>query len=124
MTKFTYGRSLNIIAFNANGIREQTHELESLLYERNIDILLINETHLKPKDKFRLQNYFIYRNDRTDGPMGGTAICVQIQIGRRVIHSSIGCHREQSNLGVRRCPPDLAARPPFCDRHFDVCDLR
>ena len=70
MTKFTNGRSLNIIAFNANGIREQTHELESLLYERNIDILLINETHLKPKDKFRLQNYFIYRNDRTHGPMG------------------------------------------------------
>ena len=32
------------MAFSANGIMEQTHELETLLYERNIDIVLLNET--------------------------------------------------------------------------------
>ena len=52
-------------------------DLESLIYEINIDIVLLNETRLKTKDKFRLQNYFTYRNDRTDGPMGGDAICVK-----------------------------------------------
>ena len=60
MCKFTCERPLTIMAFNANGIAGQSNELEILLYERNIDILLINETHLKEKDKFRLQNYHIY----------------------------------------------------------------
>ena len=46
MAEFTSGKSLNIMAFNADGITGQVHELESILYERNIDILLLNETHL------------------------------------------------------------------------------
>ena len=29
-------------------------DLESLIYEINIDIVLLNETRLKTKDKFRL----------------------------------------------------------------------
>ena len=74
------------MAFNANGIRGQTHELETLLYERNVDIVLLNETHLKSKDKFRMQNYYIYRNNRTDGPMGGTAIGVKKDVGHRVVN--------------------------------------
>ena len=77
-------RPVTIMAFNANGIEGQINELELLLHERNIDILLLNETHLKPKNKFRLQNYFIYINDRINGPMGGTAICVKKEIGHRI----------------------------------------
>ena len=61
----------------ANGIVEQARELEMIVYETNIDIILINETHLKEKDKIRLQNYYTYRNDRKDGLLGGTAICVR-----------------------------------------------
>ena len=78
------GRPISIMAFNANGIEGQTRELEIVLAERNVDILLLNETHLKKKDKFKLRNYYVYRNDREDGPLGGTAICVKKQIGHRV----------------------------------------
>ena len=64
MCKFTCGRPLSIMAFNANGIEGQMRELEMVLYERQIDILLINETHLKEKDKLNFPNYYTYRNDR------------------------------------------------------------
>ena len=84
MCKDNCERPVSIMAFNANGIDGQIDELEMVLHERNIDILLLNETHLKTKDKFRLKNYHIYRNDRKDGPLGGTAICVKKQIGHRV----------------------------------------
>ena len=72
------------MAFNANGIGWQTNELELILYEIQIDILLINETHLRENYKFRFTNYTIYRNDRKDGPLGGTAIRVKNGIGHRV----------------------------------------
>ena len=39
---------------------------------------------MKGNDKFRLSNYTIYRSDRKDGPLGGTAICVRNGIGHRV----------------------------------------
>ena len=63
MCRQTCERFLSIMAFNANGVVDQARELEMVLHERKIDILLINETHLKEKDKFRLTNYYIYRND-------------------------------------------------------------
>ena len=84
MCRTTCERPVSIMAFNANGIEGQINELEMVLYERDIDILLLNETHLKDKDKFKLINYYTYRNDRKDGPLGGTAICVKKQIGHRV----------------------------------------
>ena len=59
MCKFTRERPLTIMAFNANGIARQSNELEIILYGRKIDILLINETHLKETHKFRLTNYYI-----------------------------------------------------------------
>ena len=62
----------------------KSSDLEMILYERKINILLINETHLKENDKFRFTKYIIYRNDRTDGPLSGTAICVKNGIGHRV----------------------------------------
>ena len=84
MAKFTSGRSLTIMAFNADRIMGQVHELEKILYERNIDILLLNETRLKTKDKFKIQNYYTYRDDRKDAPKGGTVICVRKEIGHRL----------------------------------------
>ena len=83
MCKFTCERPLSSIAFNSNWIACQSNELE-ILYVRKIDILVINETHLKENDKFRFTNYIIYRNARTDGPLSGTAICVKNGIGHRV----------------------------------------
>ena len=70
-----------MLRFQCQWKEGQISELEMVLYERDIDILLLNETHLKDKDKFRLRNYYIYRNDRKDGPLGGTAICVKKLIG-------------------------------------------
>ena len=61
----------------------QSNELE-VLYVNKIDILLIKETHLKEIDNFRFTNYIIYRNDKTDGPLGGAAISVRNGIGHRV----------------------------------------
>ena len=45
--------------------------------ENQIDILALNETFLKPKFKFHLPGYDIYKNDRLVGTMGGVAILVK-----------------------------------------------
>ena len=45
--------------------------------ENQIDILAINETFLKPKFKFHLPGYDVYKNDRLVGTKGGVAILVK-----------------------------------------------
>ena len=47
------------------------------MLENQIDILAPNKTFLKPKIKFHLPGYDIYKNDRLVGTKGGSAILVK-----------------------------------------------
>jgi exonuclease III len=70
-------RPLKVIAFNVNGILRQRYELSKQLQDLHIDVALFSETHLKPHQRFHIQNYHLYRNDRHPGIKGGTAVAVK-----------------------------------------------
>ena len=72
---------MNIVFWNCQGLRPKRKELQNYLLENQIDILIdiltLNETFLKPKFKFHLPGYDIYKNDRLVGTKGGVAILVK-----------------------------------------------
>ena len=68
---------MNIVFWNCQGLRPKRKELQNYLLENQIDIPAINETFLKPKFKFHLPGYDIYKNDRLVGTKGGVAILVK-----------------------------------------------
>ena len=68
---------MNIVFRNCQGLRPKRKELQNYLLENQIDILALNETFLKPKIKFHLPGYDIYKNDRLVGTKGGVAILVK-----------------------------------------------
>ena len=68
---------MNIVFWNCQGLRPKWKELQNYLLENQIDILALNETFLKPKFKFHLSGYDIYKNDRLVGTKGGVAILVK-----------------------------------------------
>jgi exonuclease III len=70
-------RPLKILAFNANGIERQRHELSKQLQDFSIDVALFYETYLKPHERFFIKNYHVYRMDRYLGRKGRTAIAVK-----------------------------------------------
>jgi hypothetical protein len=70
-------RPLKVIAFNDNGILRQRYELSKQLQDMHIYAALFSETHLKPHERFHIQNYHIYRIDRHPGRKGGTAVAVR-----------------------------------------------
>lgn len=55
-------------------------EFANFLRRYTPHIVLISETHLKPKHKIVFNRYKFYRNDRIDAACGGTAICVHENI--------------------------------------------
>ena len=71
---------MNIVFWNCQGLRPKRKELQNYLLENQIDILALNETFLKPKFKFHLPGYDIYKNDRLVGTKGGVAILVKKSI--------------------------------------------
>ena len=61
---------MNIVFWNCQGLRPKRKELQNYLLENQIDIVAVNETFLKPKFKFHLPGYDIYKSDRLVGTKG------------------------------------------------------
>ncbi|GFT84406.1 probable RNA-directed DNA polymerase from transposon X-element [Trichonephila clavipes] len=77
---------LNIISWNANGLlskkKKKISEFKIFVEKYSPDIILIQETHLRPSHNININNYKCYRNDRqTAGrPSGGTLILIKKSI--------------------------------------------
>lgn len=80
--------NLKIIHWNANGITKIINELKAFISTNNPDIILLNETYLKPNLSLKIPNFITYRNDlpliRGSSAHGGTAILVH----RKIVHQS------------------------------------
>ena len=72
----------NVGFANLNGLKRQLAELGDFMTDENIDIMLINETHLRPCDKARLPNYKLVRKDRLLNRGGGTAIYSKTEVAQ------------------------------------------
>ena len=75
-------KHLKILHWNAQSITNisTAKQLELFLLEEQIDIVSLNETFLKDQNKFHLNGYKIYRNDRLDAAKGGVAIAIKNSI--------------------------------------------
>lgn len=70
-------RVINIISWNARGIRNKKDELFNFLLSRNIHICLISETMLNKNISIKHTEFYCYRNYRKQGRGGGVAILVR-----------------------------------------------
>lgn len=73
-------KPLIIASWNACSLYPKRHELENFLTDEGIDIMLIQETFLRPCTTFKTPNYVTYRNDRPGRMGGGTAILIKRNI--------------------------------------------
>ncbi|GFW56181.1 nucleic-acid-binding protein from transposon X-element [Trichonephila clavipes] len=74
---------LSLCSWNANGLLRKYAELRIFIEKHSPDILLIQETHLRPSHNFNIANYTCHRNDRiSEGARtaGGTLILVKNSI--------------------------------------------
>lgn len=74
-------RSLQAAFYNANGLKTRRNELEVFANQHDLDLILVNETHLQRVDRDpKIQGYVLHRRDRPLGPGGGTAIYIHHRI--------------------------------------------
>lgn len=74
-------KDLIIATWNANGILDHREELEAFLYEQEIDICLISETHLTTQNYVKFKGYNTYCTIHpTDTARGGSAVVIKENI--------------------------------------------
>jgi exonuclease III len=93
-------RPLKVIAFNANDIGRQRHELSKQLQDLHLDVALFSETHLKPQDRVHIQNYHFYRIVHHPERKGGTAVAVSKGIPHRHIDLPPLISVEATGVGI------------------------
>jgi hypothetical protein len=71
------------------------------MQDLHIDVVLFSETHLKPHERFHIQNYHFYRIDHHQGRKGGTAVAVR----KGIPHSHVDLPPFISVEAVGVCTP-------------------
>ncbi|GFV74347.1 probable RNA-directed DNA polymerase from transposon X-element [Trichonephila clavipes] len=74
---------LSLCSWNANGLLSKRNEFKLFVEKYSPDIILVQETKLRPMHNIRIANYTCYRNDRVaDGHAagGGTLILIKNSI--------------------------------------------
>ena len=114
-------KRLNLVLWNADGVRSKMGELTQFLTRHAVDIMVISETKLNQNNRFRIRNYDIHRADR-DGPGGGVAILIRQNI-QHVALESIASIVE--NIAIKLLNGLTIRRgyvPPHINLNFDILD--
>jgi Endonuclease-reverse transcriptase len=79
-------KDINILNWNANGIKTQTNLFTNYIQKHQIHISCITETHLAINEQFRIPGYTIYRQDRRSRvASGGVAMIIKNQIKHHLL---------------------------------------
>jgi len=74
-------KSLLILQFNSNGLKNHINKLETVLYKKRIDIALITEPHFTKYSFFHIPGYKLLKSNHPDNTAhGGVAILIKISI--------------------------------------------
>ena len=74
-------KSLLTLLFNANGLKNHVNELQTVLYDKRIDLALITETHFTQHSQIYIPGYKLLKTNHPDNTAhGGVAILIKSTI--------------------------------------------
>jgi exonuclease III len=80
-SNFYTNQSLSIILFNANGLKNHVNIVQTVLYDKRIDIALITETHFTKQSYISIPGYSLLKSNHPDGTAhGGVALIIKYNL--------------------------------------------
>jgi exonuclease III len=81
MTSSATNNSLLILLFNANGLKNHSNELQTVLHNRHIDIAIKTETHFSKYLYIFIPGYKLIKTNHPDNTAhGGVAILIKTSL--------------------------------------------
>lgn len=118
---------MEIISWNVNSIKNKVSELRLLATKINPEVIMLQETWLKPHEEFKLNNYEILRTDREGRPRGGTALAIRSDIEFEEIQVKLGkIENTAANITIKNKNIKIisAYLPPNKINKKDIATLR
>lgn len=113
--------SIRIALWNANGILSRLQEVELFLKLRNIDILLVTETHLTNRNYMKIPYYNIYHTEHPDGTAhGGTAIIIRSSIAHYELPKYEENYLQATTIQVCKLPAPITVSSVYCPPRHNI----
>ncbi|GFT87534.1 hypothetical protein TNCV_3759751 [Trichonephila clavipes] len=78
-------RPLKIVSWNVDSILNKIPEFENFVNSHDPDLIVLQETNLRPCHSLNTSKYKTYRNDRTTHCGGGMAILIKRSIPHHIL---------------------------------------
>lgn len=114
--------SLKIATWNANGVSQHRLELQ-FLNNKNIDVMLLSETHLTNKHNFQIPGFKFYSTNHPDGKAhGGTGILIRSRLKHYPQNTFENNYLQSTSISIqaRNGPITLAA--VYCPPRFTLTE--
>ena len=88
--------------WNANGLQQHLLELKAFIADKNLEIVLISETHFTEKNYVRIPHYKIYHTNQPAGTArGGSAIIVRESISHTLNENFQSNHIQSKSITTK-----------------------
>ena len=67
---------LSILHTNCQAVKNKISSLQAIVNSLNVDLVTVNETHLKGNDKLKLEGYTSFTRNRQNAEKGGIATSI------------------------------------------------
>ncbi|XP_017473031.1 PREDICTED: RNA-directed DNA polymerase from mobile element jockey-like [Rhagoletis zephyria] len=114
---------LKIAHLNANGIPHHKLELSKFLKDKEIDIMLLAETHLTNRYNFGISGYTFYCTNHPDGKAhGGTGILVRNRIKHHHLTGIAENYLQATSICVQTKQGDITLSAVYCPPRFTITE--
>lgn len=115
--------SLRISLWNANGVSRHTQELTQFIYEKNIDVMLLSETHLTNKNNFHIPGYLFYGTNHPDGKAhGGTGILIRNRIKHHHLNNFDKNYLQSTSIALQLNNGSTTLAAVYCPPRFPISE--
>lgn len=115
--------SLRISLWNANGVSRHKLELSQFLHDKQIDVMLIAETHLTNKYNFQVRDYLFYGTNHPDGKAhGGTGILIRNRIKHHRYKEFATNYLQATSIKLELGSGNLTLAAVYCPPRFAISE--
>lgn len=109
--------------WNANGVSRHKNELAQFLFEKNIDVMLLSETHLTDKHNFHIPGYLFYATNHPDGKAhGGTGILIRSRIKHHLYNRTEMDYLQSTSISMQSSSGPVTLAAVYCPPRFVVSE--
>ena len=114
-------KSIIVILFNANGLKNRINELQAVLYEKRIDIALVTETHFTKYSNVFIPGYTLLKSNYPDNKThGGVAVIIKSTLSFAPLQNFSQEYLQSCAVYIKLNNIPITIAPVYCPTRHNI----